>query len=61
MKQQVINGSPQEASTGVRDRTSTNEVDAADFETFNGYIGKVLVGIGRWRRDGGKGEGTAER
>ncbi len=37
-----------------------DEEDAADFETFNGFIGKVLVGIGRRRRDGGKDEVTAE-
>jgi hypothetical protein len=24
-----------------------DEVNAADFETFNEYIGKLLVGIGR--------------
>lgn len=42
MKQQVINGSPQEASTEVRSRTSTRREWRTAFETFNRYIGKVL-------------------
>jgi hypothetical protein len=41
----VINGSPQEASTEVRGRTSTTigKIETAGFETFNRYIRKMLL------------------